>query len=139
MLDPVRLLLLRELADRGTMTAVAAACGYTSSAMSQQLAALEREAGVRLLERAGRRVRLTHEGRRLVAHARIVLGALETAEHDLRAADTPRGPETDLRAVDLRHLTDAQWIVGSQEDGSAALVRRTCAVPCDDRRSSNAQ
>ncbi|SEL17022.1 LysR family transcriptional regulator [Streptacidiphilus jiangxiensis] len=92
MLDPIRLLLLRELADRGTMTAVAAACGYTSSAVSQQLAVLEREAGVPLLERAGRRVRLTHEGERLVAHARIVLAALESAERDLRAADTPRGP-----------------------------------------------
>ncbi|MBR7837907.1 LysR family transcriptional regulator, partial [Actinospica durhamensis] len=92
MLDPVRLLLLRELADLGTMTAVAAACGYTSSAVSQQLAVLEREAGVRLLERVGRRVRLTHEGQRLVAHARIVLSALESAERDLRAADTPRGP-----------------------------------------------
>ncbi len=44
MLDPVRLLLLRELADRGAKTAVAAACSYTSSAVSQQLAVLEREA-----------------------------------------------------------------------------------------------
>ncbi|MFB7618799.1 LysR family transcriptional regulator [Kitasatospora sp. NPDC056181] len=94
MLDPVRLMLLRELADRETMTAVAAACGYTSSAVSQQLAALEREAGVRLLERVGRRVRLTPEGWRLVAHARVVLAALDAAERDLLAAGTPRGPVT---------------------------------------------
>ncbi|WP_354641736.1 LysR family transcriptional regulator [Kitasatospora camelliae] len=92
MLDPVRLLLLRELADRGTMTAVAAACGYTSSAVSQQLATLERESGTRLFERAGRRVRLTAEGRRLAGHARTVLAALQAAEDGLRAADTPRGP-----------------------------------------------
>lgn len=92
MLDPVRLRLLCELAHRGTMTAVGVACGYTSSAVSQQLATLEREAGVRLYERAGRRVRLTPEGHRLVRHARAVLDALEVAEADLRAAETPRGP-----------------------------------------------
>lgn len=74
------------------MTAVGAACGYTSSAVSQQLATLEREAGVRLYERAGRRVQLTAEGHRLVRHAQAVLDAIEVAEADLRAAATPRGP-----------------------------------------------
>ncbi|UBU08603.1 LysR family transcriptional regulator [Nonomuraea gerenzanensis] len=92
MLDPVRLRLLREFAEHGTMTAVAEVCGLTSSAVSQQLAALEREAGVPLFERAGRRVRLTAEGWRLVRHARIVLSALDAAEQDLRSASTPRGP-----------------------------------------------
>lgn len=86
MLDPVRLRLLCELSHRGTMTAVGEACGYTSSAVSQHLATLEREAGVRLYERAGRRVRLTAEGHRLVRHAQAVLDALEVAEADLRAA-----------------------------------------------------
>ncbi|WP_052423982.1 LysR family transcriptional regulator [Nonomuraea candida] len=92
MLDPTRLLLLREFAEHGTMTAVGEVCGMTSSAVSQQLAALEREAGVPLFERAGRRVRLTAEGRRLVGHARTVLNALDAAEQDLRSAATPRGP-----------------------------------------------
>src|SRR5688500_5719897 len=92
MLDPTRLFLLRELADRGTMTAVASACGYTSSAVSQQLATMEREAGVRLFERAGRRVKLTAEGPRLVGHARIVRAALDAAQSDLSAPDPPRGP-----------------------------------------------
>ncbi|SEH01170.1 DNA-binding transcriptional regulator, LysR family [Nonomuraea solani] len=92
MLDPARLRLLREFAEYGTMTAVADVCGMTSSAVSQQLATLEREAGVPLFERAGRRVRLTAEGRRLVGHAHIVLNALDAAEEDLRSAPTPRGP-----------------------------------------------
>lgn len=92
MLDPGRLRLLCELAHRGTMTAVGTACGYTSSAVSQHLATLEREAGVRLYERAGRRVQLTAEGHRLVRHAQAVLDAIEVAEADLRAAITPRGP-----------------------------------------------
>lgn len=92
MLDPTRLRLLREFAEHGTMTAVGEVCGMTSSAVSQQLATLEREAKVSLFERAGRRVRLTAEGRRLVRHAHIVLNALDAAEEDLRSASTPRGP-----------------------------------------------
>ncbi|MFI5842155.1 LysR family transcriptional regulator [Catenuloplanes sp. NPDC051500] len=92
MLDPTRLKLLSELARRGTMIAVGEACAMSSSAVSQQLATLEREAGVRLFARAGRRVRLTAEGERLVRHAHTILHAMEVAEEDLRAAATPRGP-----------------------------------------------
>jgi DNA-binding transcriptional LysR family regulator len=74
------------------MTAVAAALGLTSSAVSQQLATMEREARVALLERVGRRVRLTAEGARLVSHAETILQAVEAAELDLRAAgETPKG------------------------------------------------
>lgn len=92
MFDLARLRLLRELAHRGTMTAVAAAFGLTSSAVSQQLATLEREARVALTERVGRRVRLTAAGMRLAAHAETILQAVETAELDLKAAgETPRG------------------------------------------------
>lgn len=43
-------------------------------------------------------------------------------------ADHTCAPATDGRAVDLRRLTDAPWIVGSREDGSTALVRRACAI-----------
>lgn len=92
MFDLVRLRLLRELAHRGTMTAVGAAFGLTSSAVSQQFAALEREARAKLLERVGRRVRLTAEGARLAAHAEAILQAVESAELDLKAAsEAPRG------------------------------------------------
>jgi DNA-binding transcriptional LysR family regulator len=90
MIDLTRLRLLRELARRGTMTAVAAASGLTSSAVSQQLATLERETRTALLERVGRRVRLTAEGARLVTHAETILQAVEAAERDL-AGDAPRG------------------------------------------------
>src|SRR6266702_2426587 len=54
MLDSHRLRLLKEFAERGTIVAAAAALGYTPSAVSQQLAALEREAGVTLLDRTAR-------------------------------------------------------------------------------------
>jgi DNA-binding transcriptional LysR family regulator len=88
MLDVHRLRLLRELSYRDTIAAVAQALAYTPSAVSQQLAALEREAGVPLLERSGRRVRLTPVARTLVAHTEAVLDQLERAEACLAAAGT---------------------------------------------------
>ena len=91
MLDVRRLRLLRELHARGTIAAVADALQYTPSAVSQQLAVLEREAGVPLLERVGRGVRLTSAGERLVVHAEAVLARLEAAEADLAAGGQVRG------------------------------------------------
>jgi DNA-binding transcriptional LysR family regulator len=91
--DVRRLRLLRELAARGTVTAVAEALAYTPSAVSQQLAQLERDTGVPLLERAGRGVRLTSAGRRLAAHADAVIARLEVAEADLAGlAGAAAGP-----------------------------------------------
>jgi len=87
MLDLRRLRLLSEFADRGTIAAVAAALGYTASAVSQQLAALEREAGAALLDRSARSVELTDAGRRLVVHAEIILAQAEAAEADLAALE----------------------------------------------------
>jgi DNA-binding transcriptional LysR family regulator len=86
MLDLRRLRLLRELHQRGTIAAVADALRFTPSAVSQQLAALEREAGVRLLERAGRGVRLTDAALVLVGHADALIERVELAEADLAAA-----------------------------------------------------
>ena len=77
MLDVRRLRLLCDLSRLGTIAAVARAHTYTPSAVSQQLAALEREAGVALLERTGRRAGLTAAGRVAVQHAETVLAALE--------------------------------------------------------------
>ncbi|MHB1342111.1 MAG: LysR family transcriptional regulator [Coriobacteriia bacterium] len=77
--------LLREVASRGSIAAAAEALFLTPSAVSQQLAVLERETGVELLERVGRRVRLTHAGDTLVSHTEHVLAALEEAEADLEA------------------------------------------------------
>ncbi|WP_433461767.1 LysR substrate-binding domain-containing protein [Spirillospora sp. CA-128828] len=86
MLDVRRLYLLRELDRRGTIAAVAEALSFTASAVSQQLSVLEREAGVALLERSGRRVVLTPAGRSLVAHADAVLERLELAVAELAGA-----------------------------------------------------
>ncbi|MER5871523.1 LysR substrate-binding domain-containing protein [Streptomyces sp. NPDC002044] len=86
MLDVRRLRLLRELARRGTIAAVAQALAFSPSAVSQQLTVLEREAGLPLLERTGRRVRLTPAGETLVRHADAVLERLERAGADLAEA-----------------------------------------------------
>ncbi|HEY2577355.1 MAG TPA: LysR family transcriptional regulator [Streptosporangiaceae bacterium] len=92
MLDPHRLRLLAEFADRGSIAATAAALGYTPSAVSQQLAALEREAGAGLLDRTARSAELTDAGRRLAGHARRILAMMEAAEADLDAqAAEPEG------------------------------------------------
>jgi DNA-binding transcriptional LysR family regulator len=86
MLELRRLRLLRELHDRGTIAAVADALQFTPSAVSQQLAMLEREAGVPLLVRAGRGVRLTDAALVLVDHAEALLERAAVAEADLAAA-----------------------------------------------------
>jgi DNA-binding transcriptional LysR family regulator len=93
MLDLRRLKLLRELDARGTIHGAARALDYTPSAISQQLAVLEREAGTTLLERVGRNVRLTDAGRLLVRHAATLLDGMEAAEAELAglAAGRPAG------------------------------------------------
>ncbi|SDP36479.1 DNA-binding transcriptional regulator, LysR family [Nakamurella panacisegetis] len=88
-LDKLRALV--ELSRRGTMGAVAAATGYGTSAVSQQLAALERQVGVPLLEASGRRVRLTPAGRRLADHGVGILSAVTAAELDVAARSEPHG------------------------------------------------
>ena len=90
-MDPHRLRLLLELSRRGSMRAVADALGYTTSTVSQQLAVLAREAGATLIEREGRRVRLTPAGRRLAEHAVTILAALDAARADLDPDGEPAG------------------------------------------------
>src|SRR3954454_11575426 len=87
-LDVRRLRVLREVALRGTVAAAADALGYTASAISQQLSALERECGSVLLERAGRRLKLTDAGQLLVERTEPVLAALEEAKAALEESQT---------------------------------------------------
>jgi DNA-binding transcriptional LysR family regulator len=93
MLDLRRLRLLSELARRGTIAETARTVGYTPSAVSQSLSRLEEEVGVALLERDGRRVRLTPAAQALVARADRALAELDAAAAELAAeAGTVRGP-----------------------------------------------
>ncbi|MFI7211558.1 LysR family transcriptional regulator [Micromonospora maritima] len=93
MIDVRRMQVLRAVVTSGSVTAAAAHLGYTPSAVSQQVAALEKEAGIALLERVGRGVRPTAAGRLLTEHAAIIsqhFAAAETALADLRAGRTGR-------------------------------------------------
>jgi len=91
MLDVRRLRVLKEVAARGSFSAAADALAYTQSAVSQQIAALEREAGTRLVERGARGVRPTDAGRALVVHAEAILARLADAEAELDAIAGLRG------------------------------------------------
>jgi DNA-binding transcriptional LysR family regulator len=83
MIDVRRLRVLRELDQRGTVAAAAGALHLTPSAVSQQLSALAREAGVPLVEPAGRRIRLTPAGRVLLDHSDGLFAQLEQINADL--------------------------------------------------------
>ncbi|MFJ3906864.1 LysR family transcriptional regulator [Streptomyces sp. NPDC090025] len=85
MLDLGRLRALHAVAVHGTVGAAATALGYTPSAVSQQIAKLERETRTTLLERSGRGVRLTDEARQLADTAERLLALVEEAEVGLEA------------------------------------------------------
>lgn len=80
MLDVRKLVVLRAIAAEGSIAAAGRALKYTRSAISQQLTALESEAGAALVDRAGNRVTLTPVGRNLVEHAERILAELRAAE-----------------------------------------------------------
>jgi molybdate transport repressor ModE-like protein len=91
MLDVRRMKVLREVAARGSFSAAAEALSFTQSAVSQHVAALERESGTKLVERGARGVRLTDAGQALVKHADAILARLDCAEEELAAIAGLRG------------------------------------------------
>src|SRR5262245_36544183 len=90
-MDLRRLEILLNLSRLGSMREVADDLGITTSTVSQQIAALAKEAGTPLVEPVGRRVRLTPEGRRLAEHAVTILAAVEAARLDLDPHAEPSG------------------------------------------------
>ena len=96
MLDVRRLRVLREVARRGSLAGAAKALSFTPSAVSQQVAKLERETGVALLERGPRSVRLTDAGRALAEHAEAILARIAEAEASLRALADARADSLHL-------------------------------------------
>jgi len=115
-----RLRLLHELHARGTIAAVADALRFTPSAVSQQLGVLEREAGVALLERAGRGVRLTDAGVVLAGHAEALLDRAALAEAELAAAAgraAGRARVASFQSVALRLVVPALQALARDEPG----------------------
>ena len=91
MLDVKRLRVLHEVARQGSFSAAADALSYTQSAISQQIAALERETGTTLVDRGARGIRLTDAGEALVRHADAILTRISDAEAELEAIAGLRG------------------------------------------------
>src|ERR1700747_1640914 len=95
MLDVTRLRVLVAVARHGSVTAAARALNYAQPSVSHHLARLEAETGTKLIQRAGRGIRLTDAGRLLAERAAEVIGRLDAAENELAAY-------TGLRAGRLR-------------------------------------
>jgi DNA-binding transcriptional LysR family regulator len=126
--------ILREVAERGSFTAAAAALGYTQSAVSRQVATLESTARTQLFERHPAGVRLTPAGGRLLRHAAVVLDEIETATRELAGA-TPAGGRIRLgvfaaggavllpRALTILRRTNPLIEVTTREGSTPVLVR----------------
>src|ERR671914_1030734 len=91
MLDVKQLRVLRAVAEHGSFSAAAESLSYTQPAISQQVAALEKQTGTTLVDRTSRGVRLTEAGLALVDHAEVVLARLAAAEAQLEAMARIRG------------------------------------------------
>jgi DNA-binding transcriptional LysR family regulator len=100
MLDVRRMRVLREVAVRGSFSAAAEALSFTQSAVSQQIAALEREAGTTLVQRNARGVRLTEAGEAVVRHAEAIMARLAEAEAELEAIAGLRGGRLRMAAFE---------------------------------------
>src|SRR6266536_877073 len=119
MLDPRRLAVLREFAAQGTIARAAQALSFTSSAVSQQLAQLQREAGVELFRKVGRRLELTDAGRTLVARADELLGRVEEIGAELAA-------QAGEAAVALASLHETVWVAARADTAFGDMFVRLC-------------
>ena len=126
MLDVRRMRVLREVALRGSFSAAADSLSFTQSAISQQIAALEREAGAVLVERSARGVRLTDAGEAVVRHAEGILARLAEAESELEAIAGLRGGR--LRIAAFESAAGTIMPVAISQFASAAPRRRAVDV-----------
>src|ERR687894_566206 len=100
MLDVRRMRVLREVAVRGSFSGAAEKLSFTQSAVSQQIAALEREAGAVLVQRSARGVKLTEAGEALVRHAESIMARPAEAEGELEAIAGLRGGRLRMAAFE---------------------------------------
>jgi DNA-binding transcriptional LysR family regulator len=132
----------REVAERGTLTAAASALGYTQSAVSRQIASLERAAGVPLLERRHDGVRLTSAGRVVVRRAAVVIDQVDATARELAGLPdehatvrlgwfTSAGAELVPRAIIALGRTHPAITVVTREGSTPALARALRAGTLD--------
>ncbi|MCX4815754.1 LysR family transcriptional regulator [Streptomyces sp. NBC_01239] len=132
----------RAVAEQGTFTAAAASLGYTQSAVSRQIAAIERAAGAELLERRRDGVRLTPAGRVVLRRATVVVDEIDATARELSGLPTEAatvrlgwfpsaGAVLLPRALAALRRTDPDLHVVSREGGTPALVRALRAGSLD--------
>jgi DNA-binding transcriptional LysR family regulator len=123
-MDVGRLRLLVELSRLGSMRAVAEETGVSTSTVSQQVAALAREAGAPLIEPVGRRIRLTPAGHRLAQHAVTILAAVDAARLDLDPEAEPSGvvPVAGFASAIRRSLLPVVQDLGASHPGVQVLI-----------------
>ncbi|BDX35264.1 LysR family transcriptional regulator [Mycobacterium antarcticum] len=139
--DMRRARLLRDLSVHRTVAATAEAAHLTGPAVSQQLAALEKEVGMPLLEKHGRTLRLTAAGSLLVEHSEVILGGIAAAEADLEALRGGRGGVIRIAifpsaartfmpqvwrelALDSTHQVDLRLVESEPDDATQVLRQR---------------
>jgi DNA-binding transcriptional LysR family regulator len=138
----VGLRVIREVADRGTFSAAAASLGYTQSAVSRQVAAVERAAGTQVFDRRHDGVTPTQAGHTILRHAAAALAEIEAADRELRGLPTETGmvhlgvfpsAGADLlpRALTLLRRTHLGIAVTSRDGATPALVRALRAGSID--------
>ncbi|MER7131133.1 LysR family transcriptional regulator [Streptosporangium saharense] len=116
MLDVVRLRVLAAVARHGSVTAAARELHYSQPSVSHHLARLEAETGAKLVQRAGRGIRLTEAGRLLAERATEIVGRIDSAAAELSA-------HVGLRAGRVR-LAAFPSALGTFVPGAAALLAR---------------
>ncbi|GLZ02959.1 LysR family transcriptional regulator [Actinomadura sp. NBRC 104412] len=133
---------VREVAERGTFSAAAASLGYTQSAVSRQVAAVERAAGAPVFERRREGVRPTRAGRVILRHAAAVLAEIDAADRELRGLPAQAGtvrlgafPSAGAvllpRALAALRRTHPGITVLTRDGGTPALVRALRAGSLD--------
>lgn len=123
---------LREVGRRGSFSAAADALNFTQSAVSQQIAALEREAGTVLVDRSARGVRLTQAGEALVRHADVILCRLADAEAELEAIAGLRGGRLRMAAFPTAAATLAPMAIKAFRDRHPGVdLSLVAAEPAD--------
>jgi DNA-binding transcriptional LysR family regulator len=137
--SPTGLRVLREVSQRGSFTAAARALGYTQSAVSRQVAALETAAGRPLFERRRDGVALTVAGTRLLARAIRILDEMDAAARELAGTAVTAGPvrvgafPTAMVALlpDVLTSLPRGLVVSVREGGTPALTRSLRAGTLD--------
>ena len=130
-MDPRQLVTFRTVANLSSFTHAASALDYAQSSVSAHVQALEKELGVPLFDRAGRRVVLTEAGQRMLEYANRILRLTDEARDAVRYQDEPIGTLVLSATETMRAFTGCPM----SKPGSATESTPTEAAPTSQPRS----